>query len=83
MSWLDTLLAIGSTFDWITPAAAALDGRDDIIADIPPGMSADDVIRELRRGGVRANLPQVTDGGDRAVIAVDNVTKARRILRRL
>ena len=86
MSWIDKLLEVGTTFDWISPmiglAEDIIGGMDTIATDIPAGLSANDVVRTLKRHGVRVGkTPEIISG--QLVMTVDDAQKAWRILRRL
>ena len=80
MGLLDTLLGIGATFDWITPAASlAMTGKADRLA-----VDADDIRaaeRALQRSGIECHRGQIING--QYVFDVDRGSgpEAERILR--
>jgi len=84
--WFDTLLKIGSTPDWITPAmalandAANAGNRADIWCDAYAGFSVNDVTKTLRRAGVKHWGGAFLD--DMIVVSVrkDHLQKARQVL---
>ena len=86
--WLDKLLAIGSTPDWITPAlglindAASVGNRADIYCDAYGGYSVNDVTKTIKRAGLKCWGGLFLD--DMIVVSVrkDDATAAKMALMR-
>jgi hypothetical protein len=77
VSWVDTLLSVGSSLDWVTPGLSLLNGDNGF--SVPK--EEQNIIKDaMKQAGVRVKYERIFDGMYMFDVDAKDNAKARRVL---